>query len=395
MPIIIPSKNIYSYLNNDKVKNNKIGVLEYKTNIAKFNSILDTSLSINSIFGINYEIASEDEVENKPKFFQEFGTDLKTHIAYLDTTSKYIKGTIEIDRNLGNAYAKEFNNKFDITLFGVWKAQPVMISGEGVYDQNSKGFVVNSNSLQITNSGDLITYEGELFLPIMPQKIEHNGKTVLTGNENLTKFEISSAETEKGFVQFYALREYFTLKMEHTLDRSNVENNSFSVEARREIFTINEIQVTAFGTKTSLSLEETTRTIGEGTSNNYTSFDGNELIQTTNHLLSGKDFHEYLYSVIKEQNKNGKETAEILCDINEYKDEGGELVISSKTNELPMSFDVGDVVIPMVFSQNGIDVPMSKYIDGSAKQFVVVKTNEEYDGATFQKLTLKEKYKEI
>lgn len=96
------------------------------------------------------------------------------------------------------------------------------------------------------------------------------------------------------------------------------------------------------------------------------------------------------------QYSNGKETATILCDINEYynydtsqPNNKGTLAISIKSATKPM-FEIDDIVIPMVFGANGKDSPMAKYSNGEAKRFRVVGIRPYYDGAVWQELTLLE-----
>lgn len=65
----------------------------------------------------------------------------------------------------------------------------------------------------------------------------------------------------------------------------------------------------------------------------------------------------------------------------------GEITINKKSN---FYFNIGDVVIPMVYGANGVDKPMSKYKDGTPKKFKVLGTRIFYDGAVWQELTLQE-----
>jgi hypothetical protein len=55
-----------------------------------------------------------------------------------------------------------------------------------------------------------------------------------------------------------------------------------------------------------------------------------------------------------------------------------------------MTFDLYDKVIPMTYGANGVDKPLSKYKDGSAKVFQVLGMRPIYDGAVWQELTLQE-----
>lgn len=66
------------------------------------------------------------------------------------------------------------------------------------------------------------------------------------------------------------------------------------------------------------------------------------------------------------------------------------VAISTKDLSLPMVFRLHDEVIPMVYSANGVDVPMSRYQYGLPKVFEVTGSNIIYDGAVWQELTLQE-----
>lgn len=59
---------------------------------------------------------------------------------------------------------------------------------------------------------------------------------------------------------------------------------------------------------------------------------------------------------------------------------------------LPMTFEVGNLVIPMISDVNlpHTDIPMSKKPDGTPKQFRIVGIDFIYDGAVWQKLSLQE-----
>lgn len=86
----------------------------------------------------------------------------------------------------------------------------------------------------------------------------------------------------------------------------------------------------------------------------------------------------------------GKETAVIRCSISDYYSKNGVKVIDIKTPN-KMCFDIGDEVIPMVYTAKGVDMPMSTDKAGNAKVFIVVGIKIYYDGAVWQELTLQEK----
>ena len=185
------------------------------------------------------------------------------------------------------------------------------------------------------------------------------------------------------------------------------------------------------------------------------SVEGNELLQTTNYI-EDKNYEQIanIYKNTLNHYKNGKETATILCSIDDYKStykynnaqvsyfapmnsnfavfwvELGELAkenISicfsvngkkyysickkgysrSEDVEVPkdnqelttkiigvfqpsMVFQQYDIVIPMVYSARQTDNPMSKYKDGLPKKFEVLSSKLIYDGAVWQELILQE-----
>lgn len=68
--------------------------------------------------------------------------------------------------------------------------------------------------------------------------------------------------------------------------------------------------------------------------------------------------------------------------------------VSSVNYPIKMSFDLHDIVIPMVMGSDGKDYPMSKNKDNTPKLFEVVGVKKYYDGAVWQELTLQE-YKTV
>lgn len=112
----------------------------------------------------------------------------------------------------------------------------------------------------------------------------------------------------------------------------------------------------------------------------------NEEIECYTEEYSSKYFSEKVI----DRYKNGKETAEILCGINDYFSDVGDKVISDTGETGKMTFEIGDIVIPQTLSANGVDAPLSRYENGNPKQFEVVGAKFIYDGAVWQELTLQE-----
>lgn len=163
-----------------------------------------------------------------------------------------------------------------------------------------------------------------------------------------------------------------------------------------EVYEPTQIELTVYGNTTGIDLTDGTVTYGSG--NKPHSLTANELLQDSGKVKtkdeSGNDIQlpitEYLANNVLKQYAVGKETATLLCDINEYYDENGDLKISTEKSGLPMTFNIGDEVIPYVFGANGQDKPMSLYRDGNPKVFRIIGTNTIYDGAVWQELTLQE-----
>lgn len=68
-----------------------------------------------------------------------------------------------------------------------------------------------------------------------------------------------------------------------------------------------------------------------------------------------------------------------------------EQAISKKReNNLPMTFHIGDIVIPYAYGVDGKDKPLSLYKNGQPKEFEVLGKRMIYDGAIWQELTIQE-----
>lgn len=111
----------------------------------------------------------------------------------------------------------------------------------------------------------------------------------------------------------------------------------------------------------------------------------NELFQSTN-IPSVKSS---LKNIIK-QYKNGKENILLLCSISDYFDEELNKVIDIKSND-KMTFNIGDIIIPFRFNENGKDVPISK-LKGEAKSFEVISSKiSNKDGVVLQEILAQER----
>lgn len=121
----------------------------------------------------------------------------------------------------------------------------------------------------------------------------------------------------------------------------------------------------------------------------YYSADTNELLQDKT-IISNQKISEYLSNDIINEWSKGKETATLKCSIGEYYDENNNLVISTKNNDLPMMFNIRDLVIPYIPIARGGTEPMSIKLDGTPKVFQVTQVRPYFDGACWQEIMLQE-----
>ena len=145
----------------------------------------------------------------------------------------------------------------------------------------------------------------------------------------------------------------------------------------------------AFATSSRSSKEE--MVIGMG--KNPFSLNSNDFFQsgTRKALSSPTSIGEDISLDILSEYENGLETATLRCEVGDYFYDDGEKAISIDNDELPMTFDNGMTVIPMIRSPQGVDVPMSVYSSsGNAKKFRIVGISMIYDGAVWQQITIKE-----
>lgn len=128
--------------------------------------------------------------------------------------------------------------------------------------------------------------------------------------------------------------------------------------------------------------------------------DSNELFQDKT-IVGNEKIDEYMSGEIVSSWENGKETAEITCSYNDYKEydivsqkPNSTNAISISDNTKPFQFDIGDVVCPQKATVSG-DKPISTFKSGQytlPKLFSVTGKGVKYDGALWQNLSLQETY---
>ena len=179
------------------------------------------------------------------------------------------------------------------------------------------------------------------------------------------------------------LKIYFVNSIDVTVKRDNQNNPSYSSTNSFRIYN------SSFSFKCSADSyeeEEIERKYGTAP---YVSIESNELLQT-NSTFNNTNLAQYIYEQLTSEWGEGKETATLKCSIGEYYNEDGTLAISTKQNDLPMLFDIGDLVIPYISVANGKTEPLSIKLDGTPKVFKVTQIRPYFDGAFWQEITLQE-----
>ncbi len=403
MAIIIPSRSIYK-IQNPKVRDNlvdkvEVAVTEVTPNndyeVAVKNISLDNSYFSSNSTKTDYDEdfassniliwnSSKSYVELKSTYLNDYFINFsafkdnsyinKVFYGLNKKDETNIKYTVYYNKKVYETYADNISQNADKT---------VNISGFRRYlkEETEESGVLPQPTISISSSNSQNPYASS------QAKVEETNLT----NISTTKIEYDSSNEEySSNVTILVGLETMTLTgIKHggsTLEEVEV----VSCKGEQVIYTPKSVEITFYGDTIGIDLTDKTITIGEG--NKPLSFDGNELMQTTNRLNTATSGEvgavEYLYENTLNAFKYGKETATIRCSIGEYKDQSGNVVISPNRDE--RIFKVGDEVIPMVYTNIG-DKAMSNYKDGNDKIFKVLATNIHAQGVAWQDLTLQEK----
>ena len=370
MAIIIPSKNIYEK-NNPKIRNNFFDKAEYTANRPSVSLDVEIFLYGEDVL-LSHENLIEEKYESGLVSINEY-----TNARYLYTVAQYSKGTIKVPKEGKNSSIKEVK---EVNFSLVGKRETCSLSAWVIVVNTTPPTFLREYIVE-TSQREL--YEGTLDFSQLPTTDSN-----FQGVRDNSYAKVVSQDNRYYYVEYYVLTKYF----EDSLQTKNGSNENYI--GTRKYYEANTANISLNGNMLVLRFEETQNTItSKQNAQKPLSLEANELIQTTNYADFGNgriDLLKFNYENTLKQYKNGKETATIMCDINEYKDDTGNLVISTKSNDLPMTFSQGDIVIPMVLSANNKDQPMSKYKDMTAKKFEVAGVEIIYDGALFQRLTLQE-----
>lgn len=416
--IRIPSKNIYEK-ENQKVIDNVISKVEVDTYEPQI--INDTG----NVYNDNVNANENGAIQTAQQSYcvsESDGSITQYYASYISIKPTYSKKKIKIPKNSNNARIVEIltgiNDNSDtnikLSIYGTVERGRLVgtaqISNVN-FNQTQSGmnyFHIDSINItqkiikSITNGAYTLFHSNEKYTNNYPYKpngkmiaaelIFQNIDNVLTVTDSSTNEEefvfnliiLTGIEILKPIMQkqggsiIYPLSQIDIVPQITTI--TTFETSYY------EIYSPNEISISFYGNIIGIDLQNETITIGNG--NDVMSFSGNELIQTTN----SPSLEEQYQAIINEW-QNGKETATLRCSIDDYYDnDTNALLISANGNDtLPMTFKIGDIVIPYVYGANGQDKPMSTNADGTPKKFIVVGKTPLQNGAVWQEITLQEK----
>lgn len=420
MAIKIPSKNIYE-MENPKIRDNVIDNVSVEQTVVAPDNEYEVSVFNNNYLNENEILVSNQDNHSygtRNHYITGSGSGYSVLAYYLGYDRKNTKTiNIKVPILQKNKYIskvvtkdKDKNSKIGVSLHGKkhygiatgqsWGLTPygdTLTKGNIVYQRTSSDETPSTLSIPSSITKEFIGTYNDLSATITVD---------FTSNNNFDSINFSEI-VEKGVEYFNANITFDTsvTTTELKADVKNTINNDGTITLTGSFteYEVSDLDVTIYGNTVGISLtdgsityiKDSSGNTVKGVGNKPHSLSRNELLQdsaTTNSNLTTKELAENVLT----QYETGKETATLLCDINEYYDyDNNALKISVKNNGLPMTFKIGDEVIPMVSNYtygNKDDKPMSKHKDGiTPKVFIICGIEKIYDGAVWQKLYIQEK----
>ena len=364
MAIVIKAKNIYGDIDNNKIVNNEIKTVNFsENNIAV---VSNTSVGNTSFSGYT----SEECTYSRAPLTAEQLTARNTGLTIKEVRERQIY-----------TYRQKYYVAF--CQANVPIPSPIDLSQALSFDYNYTTSIRSKGGGGDTKTG---TITGNVAQYYDNYAVFRNVGVELKNGEQgyAPKFELgvlldgtTSNNLSLAFGIVYDYNHTYPYSSEHTgftyiYDRYLVQSVSASIAGQQ--FQVSSAPVS----------------IGTGTFAQSLSY--NELYQTETKITIGETTEKigtFLANKIINKWTNGKETAKLLVEYGEYYDTDGNLVKSVESNDKSMIFKIGEVVRPYVNSVSG-DTPMSKNIDGTPKDFLIIGVEPFYDGACWQRLTLLE-----
>lgn len=424
MSIIIPSKHIYAK-ENSKVIDNQIDKVEVQAKEPQlinatenvYNEQIENSLTTDG--GVQDKIVGENGayLQGSARYYQAI-------VAYVKLEPKYLKKVFTIPKNIGNTTIIEMlsgvNDNGDAnikySLFGIVEKGTATATATATLpditkEQLTKTTYTLSSNIQKEPPQPISSGSYTLSKDItdrnysITEYIQGGGASggnpyhtvtveiPLKNDSNI--FTATFEKKENSFIIDLTLLSGLNIVeiggTSRVLENSLSSYGSFSVPLNGTYYHYipTQLNISFYGDIIKLDLQNKTVAIGNGSY--VMSFDGNELMQTTN----SPTIKEKYQSTIN-QYQDGKQTATLRCGIEDYYDNNGNLAVSKdRQNNLPMTFHIDDIVVPYIYGAKGEDKPLSLNKDGSPKTFEVLGKKIIYDGGIWQELSLQEYSGEI
>ena len=383
MAIVIPSKNIYD-MQNPKIVKNVVEKIEVNSSVISEKLNYDTNVFTTDTYVTKDDLLIETLGASEGSAKIEITTN-KTYnaIALLSNNNGYFETTITVPKLKNNLYITKFKDEewFKYQVYGTVKKSTYTADFHTNKDHN--------NSIDNYSYGDITTEEKTIEFPRLPHTVTSKFSSVtatITGLEDTGKFSVYE-DYDNYYVEVKLL--CYVIIKELMGGLNTAFNYDTKLTGSYQEYIPKKISVNLFGNLAEISIEnQTIKLYSQGNENtkNVLSIDTNELIQNSSYSQTGENAIAKNYGKTLNEYEKGKETATLLCSISEYYNEQGELAISTKDQSLPMQFEIGNEVVPMIMNNKGEDVPMSK-----DKVFQVVGNEVYYDGAVWQKITLLQK----
>lgn len=345
------------------------------------------------IFGVFSGITSRyHNVQFSVPIFQNFN---------LDEVKEIISG-IKTNQNTG-----EKTPKVDISITNIVKTTPISatmrVEVTGTSDGGSIGTVTIDNYYKGATTEKTETEDCyDTFYVLTKKEYEGAYASIKVTAEDYTSCFSNKVDDE--FVISTKFQTYLkTATLSGVYANVTLEKTTYSVPLSGTLIEKipQKVTITAKGNVMTYFTEDYAYNYGkqEANSNTY-SVDNNELFQN-NTNSNGKQIDKVIGDSIIGGWENGKETAEITCSYNDYKEydivsqkPNSTNAISILDNTKPFQFDIGDVVCPQKATVSD-DKPISTFKSGKytlPKLFAVTGKGVKYDGALWQNLSLQETY---
>lgn len=411
--IIIPPKNIFK-INHQIVKSNAINRVEvnaYESTSVKKDGV--------AVFNKTNTYTDKDFPDYNSKWIQAgseyYGTSDAlsgrfVESVYIALRPTYKTITVQVPKVIDTTLVLEILHSFELqgteevpdikhTLYLEKTTEKAVYEypGKGANDTNigtTDWTLENPEIITIKTEGKTTTdVTATEFAPdtvVTPEGFDTPKAEITFVDDTDIKTPTYTKETNYYEVTFKVLVGYeqYILSGKSTAVGSDLPIPSFFLNGYRYTYKPRKIVINIYGTILSIDLKEVTKTAYGGEINKDStgifSIERNELLQTAN-TYNGLNAIDNNSAKVINAYKDGKETATLLCSVDNYYDKDGNEVISIK-NDKPMLFKRHDIVIPYI----GKDRPMSTYSDGTPKSFMVLKSRIYSKGVVWQELTIQE-----